>query len=100
MFFGIATSADVERGFSRNSLMVPKQRHSLSDESTRDSVALDWWGRVPGMLPEEEMMKVFRDKAKRSAGRATAAKVIHKAKGVVINTRSDSDSSDSEVDDE
>jgi hypothetical protein len=50
---------------------------------------------VLGTLQEEELMKVFQNKAKWSANWATAAKVINKAKDAAIHNVSGSESSDS-----
>lgn len=61
-----ASSTDVERAFSRGGLTVSKRRHSLSDESTRAATVLSSWASVPGLIPEDEIVAVFRDKTKRS----------------------------------
>ncbi|EEB92819.1 hypothetical protein MPER_08615, partial [Moniliophthora perniciosa FA553] len=60
-----ATSADVERFFSRGGLMVTKHRYALSDESTRAGTILFYWSNIPGLLPEAELAKALGDKSKR-----------------------------------
>ncbi|KAJ3519443.1 hypothetical protein NMY22_g13198 [Coprinellus aureogranulatus] len=61
-----ATSTDVERAFSKGGLTVSKLRHSLSDASTRAQTVLGEWTKVPGLVPFEKIVKVFKDKLKRS----------------------------------
>ena len=65
LIFLLATSTDVERAFSRGGLTVSKMRHSLSDESTRAASVLGSWCDLPGAVPCEEIMTVFKDKGKR-----------------------------------
>jgi len=60
-----ATSTDVERAFSRGGLTVSKMCHSLSDESTRAVSVLGAWCDLPGAVPRDEVMAVFKDKSKR-----------------------------------
>lgn len=60
-----ASSTDVERAFSRGGLTVSKRRHALSDESTRAATVLSSWASVTGLIPEEEILDVFRAKCKR-----------------------------------
>ncbi|KAL0569153.1 hypothetical protein V5O48_012816 [Marasmius crinis-equi] len=74
-----ATSADVERGFSRGWLMVTARRYRLVDETIRKSILLSYWGHVPGLLPEDLISKALGDKNKRVATRTTVAKVIEAA---------------------
>ena len=66
---GPASSCDVERGFSRGGLTVTKLRHALSDESTRASTVLHAWSEIPGLIPEAEIIEVFKDKARRLKGK-------------------------------
>jgi len=61
-----ATSTDVERAFSRGRLTVSRMRHSLSDESTRAATVLSSWMSVPRLVPELDIIQVFRDKASRT----------------------------------
>ena len=70
-FFCLATSTDVERAFSRGGLTVSKMRHSLSDESTRAASVLGSWCDLPGAVPRDEIIAVFRDKGKRPKGNNT-----------------------------
>ena len=60
----LASSCDVERGFSRGGLTVSKLRHGLSDESTRASTVLHAWSQIPGLIPENEIIQVFKDKCR------------------------------------
>jgi hypothetical protein len=60
-----ATSTDVERSFSSGGLTVSKMRHSLSDESTRAASVLGAWCDLPGAVPRDEIVAVFKDKGKR-----------------------------------
>lgn len=61
----IATSVDTERAFSRGGLTVSKRRHALSDKSTRAASVLSSWATVPDVVPEKEIIQVFKDKSKR-----------------------------------
>ena len=60
----IATSTDVERAFSGGRLTVSRMRHSLSNESTRASTVLGSWVKIDGLLPEQELLKAFRNQAR------------------------------------
>jgi hypothetical protein len=55
----------VERSFSRGGLTVSKMRHSLSDESTRAASVLGVWCDLPGAVPRDEIVAIFKDKSKR-----------------------------------
>ena len=46
-------------------LTVSKMRHSLSNESTQAASVLGSWCDLPGAVPCEEIMTVFKDKGKR-----------------------------------
>lgn len=35
-------------------------RHSLSDASTRASTVLGSWAKIPGLLPDEEILKLLK----------------------------------------
>ena len=67
-----ATSTDVERAFSRGGLTVSKMQHSLSDESTRAASVLGAWCDLPGAIPRDEIITVFRDKNKRPKGNSSS----------------------------
>lgn len=71
----LATSTDVERAFSRGGLTVSKMRHSLSDESTRAATVLSSWHDIPDLIPYNEIVNVFKDKAKRAKGKGKAIEV-------------------------
>ncbi|KAA1476554.1 hypothetical protein DENSPDRAFT_785256, partial [Dentipellis sp. KUC8613] len=60
-----AAATDVERGFSRGGLTVTKLRHNLSDESTRAATVLQSWSKVEGLIPEAEIIQVFKSKSER-----------------------------------
>jgi len=61
----IASSCDVERAFSRGGLTVSKYRHALSDESTRAATLLNSWSKIPGLIPDAEIIQTFKDKSRR-----------------------------------
>ena len=54
----------MERAFSRGGLTVSKMRHSLSDETTRAASVLGAWCDLPGAIPREDIMEVFKEKSK------------------------------------
>ena len=58
----LATSVDAERAFSRGRLTVSRLRHSLSEQSVRASTVLGSWARIPGLVPEQEMIDMIADK--------------------------------------
>ena len=45
---------------------MSKLRHRLSDDSTRASTVLHGWSKIPGLIPEGEIIQVFKDKCRRS----------------------------------
>jgi hypothetical protein len=55
---------DVERAFSHGGLTVSKMCHSLSDESTRAATVLGSWCDFPGVIPQDDIMEIFKDKGK------------------------------------
>lgn len=62
-----AASVDVERAFSRGGLTVSKRRHALGDESVRAATVLGAWAATaPEVIPEAEIVEVFRNKSKRT----------------------------------
>ncbi len=71
--FRAAASVDVERAFSWGGLTVLKLRHNLSDESTRAATVLGAWTKVPGLVPESDVVEVFRNKRKRGKGTPAAS---------------------------
>ena len=91
----LASSCDVERGFSRGGLTVSKLRHGLSDESTRASTVLHAWSEIPGLIPESEIIQVFKDKCRRLNTEKESSKEKDKSVTVV-----ESDSGASESDEE
>ena len=56
----------MERGFSRGGLTVSKRRHSLSDASIQAATVLSSWAEIPGLVPEEKIIAVFKNKSKRA----------------------------------
>lgn len=44
---------------------MSKYRHSLSDESTRAAVVLGSWTKLPGVVVDSDIIKLFNDKRKR-----------------------------------
>lgn len=59
----------MERGFSRGGLTVTKLRHALSDDSTRASTVLHAWSEIPGLIPEADIIQLFKDKSRRLKGK-------------------------------
>ena len=50
--------------------MVSKRRHNLSDKSIRKATVLSSWSTIPGLVPENDIIKHFNSKHKRpNAGR-------------------------------
>ncbi|KAL0563406.1 hypothetical protein V5O48_018661 [Marasmius crinis-equi] len=74
-----ATSCDAERGFSRGGLMVSKRRYALSSTAIRSALCLSYWVKVPGLIPEAAIIKMFNDKGRRLEGRETVQSIIHRA---------------------
>ena len=70
-----ATTTDVERSFSLGSLTVTKRRHALSDESVRAGTVLASWATVPGVIPEAEIVEVFKNKCRRTKAAGAGAYV-------------------------
>jgi len=70
-----ATSTDVERAFSRGGLTVSKMCHSLSDESIRAASVLGAWCDLPGAVPRDEIMAVFKEKSRRPKNNDRSAEV-------------------------
>lgn len=64
--FTIAASTDVERAFSRGGLTVSKRRHALGEESTRAATVLSSWARIPGLIPEDDMIRAMKGRNKRT----------------------------------
>jgi hypothetical protein len=62
------SSTDIERGFSRGRLTVTKLRHNLSDESTHAATMVHSWSNVEGLIPDQDIIKLFQDKSKRQNG--------------------------------
>ena len=58
----LASSCDVEHSFSWGGLTISKLWHRLSDESTHASTVLHAWSEIPGLIPENEIVQVFKDK--------------------------------------
>jgi hypothetical protein len=50
-------------------------RHSLSDQSTRAATVLGAWCTLPGAIPQEEILTIFRDKGKRPKGNNSSESV-------------------------
>ena len=58
----LASSCDVKQGFSWGGLVISKLQHRLSDESTCASTVLHAWSEIPGLIPESEIIQMFKDK--------------------------------------
>lgn len=59
---------------------MSKRRHALSDESVRAATVISSWMDIPGLIPEGEIIGVFKEKSKRSK---TIAKGAGKDKEVI-----------------
>ena len=79
----LASSCDVERGFSQGGLTVSKLQHGLSDESTCASTVLHAWSEILGLIPESEIIQVFKDKCRRLNTEKESGKEKDKAITVV-----------------
>lgn len=66
----VASSTDIERGFSRSGLMVSPHRHCLSQESVRSGTVLSSWIKIPGLVPQQNIVQHFNDKAKRGKNKS------------------------------
>lgn len=51
-------------------------RHSLSDESTRAASVLGSWCQLPGAIPRDEIVQLFKDKSKRSKGKGRRKRLL------------------------
>ena len=45
---------------------MSKLRHNLSDESTRAATVLSSWMKVPGLVPEADLIQRFANKSMRA----------------------------------
>ena len=86
-----ASSCDVERAFSRGGLTVTKLRHALSDESTRAATVLHSWHGIPELIPDAEIIQMFKEKSRRHK------KETSEGNGMVDSMPVDSSHSDIEV---
>ena len=50
---------------------MTKLRHNLSDESTRAASVLSSWLKIEGLVPEQDIIKLFQDKSKRGGKTAS-----------------------------
>ena len=90
-----ASSCDVECGFSWGGLTISKLQHRLSDESTCASTVLHAWSEIPGLIPESEIIQVFKDKCHRLNAKDSGSSGQEKEKTVNV-VDSDSGASDGE----
>ena len=60
----LASSCDVKHGFSHGGLTVSKLRHTLLNESMRATTVLNAWSEIPGLIPESNIIQVFKDKCR------------------------------------
>jgi hypothetical protein len=87
--FHLASSCDVERGFSRGGLTVTKLRHQLSDHSTRAATVVNSWHTFPGLIPEAEIIQTFKDKPRRQ--RPGSSSLASQAQGELDSIALDSE---------
>jgi hypothetical protein len=62
-----ASSADVERAFSRGALTVTHRRHALSDTSTRNAIVVGTWLKDTNIVPKDALIEHFQNKSSRLA---------------------------------
>ena len=56
--------------------MVMKLHHALSDESTQASTVLLAWSEIPGLIPEADIISIFKDKGGRLKGKGNQSKDV------------------------
>ena len=56
--------------------MVTKLHHALSDESTRASTILHAWSEIPGLIPEADIISIFKDKGGHLKGKGNQSKDV------------------------
>ena len=61
--YHLASSMDMEWGFSQGGLMVSSCRHNLKGASVQAGVVLSLWHEIPGLIPEKALIKMFNDKS-------------------------------------
>jgi len=64
-----------------------KLRHTLSDESMQASTVLHTWSEIPGLIPEADIINIFKEKGCCLKGKGKLSKDVD-------STVSVSDSSD------
>jgi hypothetical protein len=72
----LASSCDVERAFSHGGLTVSKHQHALSEESTHAATLINSWSTIPGLIPEAEIIKAFKDKSRRLGKQKQGSSVL------------------------
>ena len=60
-----SSSVDTERAFSCGTLTVTHRCHALSDLSTRNSIVLGAWLGATNIVPTDELIRHFQNKASR-----------------------------------
>lgn len=60
-----ASSADIERAFSRGALTVAHRRHALSDVSTRNAIVVGTWLKDTNLVPKDALIEHFQNKSTR-----------------------------------
>jgi len=88
----IASSCDVERGFSRGGLTVSKLRHALSDQSTCTETVLHSWHEFPGLIPEDNIIQVFKEKSRHPQnGSSSSLSCSSQVEGEIVSVDSDNE---------
>ncbi|KAL0571931.1 hypothetical protein V5O48_010032 [Marasmius crinis-equi] len=82
-------------------LMVLKRHYALSSSAIHSALCLLYWVKVPGLIPEDDIIKMFNDKKKRIEERETVKKIVARAgeDNEAINLESNESSSDANSDD-
>ncbi len=94
----VAASTDVERVFSHGGLVINKQRHNLSAESTHENVILNSWGKVDGLILKKILVKRFNKKALHPDNRGGKKKAVVEVFEIMDDEDSDEEESRSSED--
>ena len=85
---GLASSCDVEHGFSRGGLTVTKLWHTLSDDSTQASTIPHAWSQIPGLIPEADIIEIFKNKGRCLKGKDKQGKTNKDIESIVSGSES------------
>ena len=57
----------------------------MSDESTRASTILHSWSEILGLIPEADIIEVFKDKGRRLKGKGKQGKTNKDMESIVVS---------------